>query len=153
MNCDTLTSVQPYSPGGKLSAESSGLNLRCRILVADDDSVIRRLVSLFLTDEDFAVVAVSDGEQAWDALNHDDYDLLVTDNEMPCLTGIHLIARIRKRGIQLPVIMISSTFAPENLHDHPDLEIAAVITKPFGRLEILNAVRNVLFGPAGSSMT
>jgi DNA-binding response OmpR family regulator len=149
MNCNTLVPVKALSLSGKKSSEPSKLNLRCRILVAEDDHVIRRLMSLFLMDEKFEVEAVSDGEQAWEALNQDDYDLLVTDNDMPRLTGINLITRIRKAGIRLPVIIASGTFSPESVPAYTDLNISAVITKPFGRLELLKAVRNALFSSSG----
>ena len=119
----------------------------CRILIAEDDSVTRRLISLFLADQKFEVEAVSDGEQAWNNLNQGDYDLLVTDNEMPRLTGINLIRKLRKVGMRLPVIMVSGTFYAETVHDYTDLQIAAAVPKPFGRLEIVNAVRNALFSP------
>jgi DNA-binding response OmpR family regulator len=147
MNCNAFAPIQALSSDNKNSSEPFKLNLRCRILVAEDDHVIRRLISLFLMDEDFEVEAVSDGEQAWDAINHGDYDLLVTDNEMPRFTGINLIRRIREVGIPLRIIMVSGTFSPETVHDYTDLQIAAAIPKPFGRLEIVNAVRNALFSP------
>jgi len=145
MNCNTFAPIPAFSSLGNHTSEPSQLNLRLRILVADDDDVIRRLILLFLLDEKYEVEAVSDGEQAWNALYQADYDLLITDNEMPRLTGVNLIARLRQVGICLPVIMVSGTFSPEIARNHADLQIAAVIAKPFGRREIVEAVRNSLF--------
>ena len=83
---------------------------RRRILVADDDEGIRRLISAVLARAGFDVNTASDGQQAWEALLHEPYDLLVTDNEMPRLAGVELIARIRDAGMSLPVIVASGTF-------------------------------------------
>ena len=58
-----------------------------RILVADDDEGIRCLLSVALTLAGYDVNLASDGEQAWDTLSHDHYDLLITDNEMPLPGG------------------------------------------------------------------
>ena len=115
-----------------------------RILVADDDPVIRRLISDVLVNNGFTVNTVSNGEQAWEALHHDHYDLLVTDNEMPHLTGIKLIERMHKAGMSLPVIIASGSFSVESLRDYPHLQIEAVIPKPFNKLEFLDTVKNVL---------
>jgi CheY-like chemotaxis protein len=102
-----------------------------RILVADDDPVIRRLISDVLINNGFTVNTASNGEQAWEALQYDNYDLLVTDYEMPHLTGIELIERIRKVGMSLPVILVSGSFSAESVRDHPQLQIAAVLPKLF----------------------
>jgi DNA-binding NtrC family response regulator len=115
-----------------------------RILVADDDEGIRHLISSALADDGFAVNAASDGEQAWEALHHEHYDLLVTDNEMPRLAGIKLIERIRKEGMSLPVIIASGTCSVERVRNDPQLQIAAVIPKPFDLLELLDTVRHAL---------
>jgi CheY-like chemotaxis protein len=115
-----------------------------RILVADDDEVIRYLISTILDDADFNVDAASDGQQAWESLLHEHYDLLVTDNQMPRLAGIDLIERIRDAGRSLPVIVASGTFPVEQVRNDPQLQIAAVLPKPFCTSELLNTVRHVL---------
>jgi len=83
-------------------------------------------------------------EQAWEALRQDPYDLLVTDNEMPRLTGINLIERIRKAGMSLPVIVVSSAFPVDRVGDYPQLQITAAIPKPFSRLKFLDTVKSAL---------
>src|ERR1700684_2808285 len=100
MNFDILT-LAPLYDGSRISP---GRTFRPRILLAEDDPVICRLLSDVLEDDHFAVDVAFDGEQAWEALNHNHYDLLVTDNQMPHLTGLELIARIRKTGMNLPVV-------------------------------------------------
>jgi len=145
MNLDAFIPVSPRNDSGvRSSSEPAKLIHARRILIAEDDEIIRWIISNMLVDDGYVVNGAADGEQAWEALRHDSYDLLVTDNEMPRLTGIKLIERIRRAGMSLPVIVASGTFSAERVRDYPQLQIAAVIPKPFGRLEFLNAVRNAL---------
>lgn len=122
-----------------------------RILVADDDEGIRSLLSAVLGDAGFNVNAASDGQQAWEALLHEHYDLLVTDNEMPRLVGIELIERIRDAGMTLPIIIASGSFPMEKVRDHPELQIAAALPKPFRIFELLDAVQDVVRASCGNT--
>ncbi len=115
-----------------------------RILVADDEEDIRHLISSVLAGDGFDVTTAADGEMVWEALLHGHYDLLVTDNEMPGLMGINLIERIRKAGMNLPVIVASTFFSQEGVRDYAELQITAVIPKPFDIFEFLNVVRIAL---------
>jgi DNA-binding response OmpR family regulator len=99
----------------------------------------------------FDVNAASDGQEALEVLRQEHYDLLVTDNEMPRLAGIELIERIRDAGLSLPVIIVSGTFSVEKVRDHPRRQIAAVLPKPFGIRELLDAVKHVLQASCGNN--
>src|SRR5262245_3999809 len=115
-----------------------------RILIADDDEGIRFMSSNVLSDNGFDVTVVSDGEQAWEALSHAHFDLLITDNDMPGLTGLKLIERIRETGMRLPIIMASGSLTTASTLDQPQLQIAAVLSKPFLISDLVKAVRFVL---------
>ena len=150
MNLDTLIPVSLRNgPGVRDSSKPAELIHAPRILIAEDDDLIRQIISDLLVGDGYVVNAVADGEEAWEALRHDDYDLLVTDNSMPRLTGIKLIERIRQAGMSLPVMVASSSFFAWNLREYPHLQIAAVIPKPFDRSEFLDAVRNILLSNEG----
>ena len=69
-------------------------NLRQRILVVDDDPLIRRLNSEVLVYSGYQVDAADDGASAWNALLVNDYDLLITDNDMPKVTGVDLLKKV-----------------------------------------------------------
>jgi DNA-binding response OmpR family regulator len=145
MNINNFITFQPSNyPGDEDSFNLFELICGCRILVAEDDAVLRSLTTRFLRDAGAVVDTASDGEQAWFALIHGHYDLLIADNDMPCLTGIHLIERIRRTDTSLPVVIASGAFSVETSRDYPHLQINAVISKPFGRLELLNVVKSVL---------
>jgi DNA-binding NtrC family response regulator len=134
--------------------DSSGPAVRdrlLRILVAEDDEGMRRLITSALIGGGFTVHAAADGEFAWDELHCEHYDLLVTDNEMPRLTGIKLVERIRKWGLSLPVIMASGAFPLQRAGDAPPLQVAAFLLKPFDIPELLDIVRDVLASSIGDT--
>jgi len=115
-----------------------------RILVAEDNETVRGLLFSVLTSEGFHVNVTADGEEAWDELHRQHYDLLVTDHEMPRLTGLNLIERLRNAGMRLPIILASGSLTPELAQDYAPLKIAALIPKPFDLWEFLNAVHDAL---------
>jgi CheY-like chemotaxis protein len=143
-----LQTPMPASPRDvscvELSSDSPEPIHARRVLVADDDKLIRQLVSTALAGDGFAVNSAADGEEAWEALHHEHYDLLLTDNEMPRLAGINLIERIRNEGLSLPVIIASGTFPAERVRSDPRFQIAGILTKPFGIPELLDLVHHVL---------
>ena len=119
-----------------------------RILVADDYEGARQVIFQTLVRAGFDVDVAADGEEAWEALQHDHYDLLVTDNNMPHLAGLELIKRVRDTGMSLPIIMVSASVSEEGVPDYAHLKIAAVLPKPFAFWDFLNTVSNALRGSA-----
>jgi DNA-binding response OmpR family regulator len=115
-----------------------------RVLVVDDDAIILSFYSLTLARAGYKIDTAADGEQGWGALCATDYDLLLTDNDMPGLTGVELVARLRRAGMTLPVIIASgSTGLPED-DDGKRLGLSAVLHKPLTSDELVGAVRQVL---------
>jgi CheY-like chemotaxis protein len=80
-------------------------NWRGRILVVDDDALIRHLVAVTLAEEGFEVQEVEDGVDALDKLARGGYDAVVSDLQMPRLNGLSLLTEIRRRGNEIPVII------------------------------------------------
>ena len=115
-----------------------------RILVVDDDSVIRLLSSAALIRSGYQVETAEDGEIGWEALHSKSYDLLITDNNMPKVSGIELVKKLRSTGLSLPVILVSGAMPTEDLTRHPWLQVAATLLKPFSGEELLEIVKKVL---------
>jgi len=110
----------------------------------DDDKGIRHLISTVLIQAGFAATCAGDGQQAWEELLQEHYDLVITDNEMPRLAGIGLIQRMREAGMSVPVIVASGTLPAERVRDDPILRIAAVLPKPFSLQCLLDTVNHTL---------
>lgn len=122
----------------------------CRILVVDDEPGIRDMLSQLLHAAGHRVACADDGEAGWSALCAGGFHLLITDHEMPRLTGLDLLRRVRNGHLDLPVIMISG----EMPWHEPDLsrllapEMA--VEKPFPLATLLATVHHALTNIAGA---
>jgi two-component system, cell cycle sensor histidine kinase and response regulator CckA len=115
-----------------------------RILVVDDDVSIRRLNTEMLIRSGYEVDDAADGEAGWEALQAKRYDLLITDNFMPKVTGIEMVKKLHAAGMQLPVIMATAILPQEEFILNPWLEAVPTLLKPFRGSELLFTVRKVL---------
>jgi DNA-binding response OmpR family regulator len=125
---------------------SKRVNARCRILLVDDDSQLLELNAVALIRFGYDVDTAKDGAAAWQAL-HDfkvSYNLLITDNKMPKITGLELIRKMRSEEMTLPVILVSGTIPTEELKQYPWLLLDATLSKPFTTAELLDTVKKVL---------
>jgi DNA-binding NtrC family response regulator len=115
-----------------------------RILVADDESAVRLLMTVVLNGSGYHVDAAEDGAVAWAALQANPYDLLITDHYMPKITGVELVKKLRSARIALPVVMVTGTLPTYELAQNPSLQLAATLEKPFAATALLDTVENVL---------
>jgi DNA-binding response OmpR family regulator len=115
-----------------------------RILVVEDDLTICRLNAGVLRDSGYHVDAAEDGAVAWDTLQRTSYDLMVTDNDMPNVSGVELLHKLHAAHMVLPVIMATGTLPAGEFTRHPWLHPAAVLLKPYSFKELLGTVQQVL---------
>lgn len=118
--------------------------VRPRILVAEDDRDIRRLNTELLMTSGYQVDAAEDGAAAWDLLQANRYDLLVTDHSMPKVTGLELVQKLYQTRRVMPVILATGASIQDQLNRTPGLQIEAVLLKPYTFGELLDLVENVL---------
>jgi DNA-binding response OmpR family regulator len=126
-------------PGG-LPAGRKHKSLSKRILVVDDDNVVRCLYRDILVGSGYQVDLAEDGAAGGEALQAASYDLLITDNKMPKVSGMELIQKLRSNHLTLAVIMASGTPPAAELKIH----LAATLLKPFTLEELLTTVKKVL---------
>jgi len=131
--------------GEPASAPAQGrTNPPRRILLVDDDRDVRQLNAGVLVRAGYRVDTAEDGAAGWRALNANRYDLLITDNTMPGVTGLELIKKLRSEDMTLSVILASGTAPTEELYRYPWLELDATLPKPYSIDELLGAVKEVL---------
>lgn len=135
------TSYAGGPTGGKAQFRASHSK---RILVVDDEIAIRLLISDTLVRSGYRVDTAEDGDTGWEAIHSKSYGLLITDNNMPKVSGIELVKKLRSADLALPVILISGAMPTEELIRHPWLQLAATLLKPFTRDELLEIVKKVL---------
>lgn len=115
-----------------------------RILLVEDDAEMRNLNAEMLSESGYHVDTAKDGASAWKALKARHYDVLVTDNTMPGVTGLELIKKLRSEDMTLAVVLASGTAPVEELQHHPWLHIDALLPKPYKVPELVRAVDEVL---------
>ncbi len=123
---------------------NNGTNPPRRILLIDDDTCIRRSSALALLRSGYRVDATDNGATGWEALNENTYDLLITDNAIPKVSGVELLKKVRAARMTVPVIMATGTFPKEEFTRYPWLQPAATLPKPFSGDELLGTVKKVL---------
>jgi CheY-like chemotaxis protein len=119
-------------------------NLFHSILVVEDNELIRRVNAEVLIRSGYEVNVAEDGAAAWEAIQFRHYDLLVTDNEMPELSGIELLYKLQAVRRAMPVVLASGTMPEEKLKLHPGLQIDATLLKPYTPDEFLATVKKVI---------
>lgn len=119
-----------------------------RILVVESDEDILSLNIEVLTRHGYHADAAGDGAVAWHALKSGGYDLLITEHDVPKVTGIELIKAIRGARMALPVIMATGSLPSWEIICHPWLEPVAVLLKPYTISELVGSVKAVLHQPA-----
>ncbi len=88
--------------------------MRKRILVVEDEMLIAFGTMVDLEDAGFEVVVTKDGRQGLEAAASEQFDLIITDNNMPNMTGVDMISALRKAGNTLPIVL-TSALNPQSL--------------------------------------
>jgi len=114
-----------------------------RVLVVDDEPMVREVLARFLAKEGFVVDTAEDGEAALAAFDRTSPDLVVLDLMLPRIDGLEVFRRIRARG---PAAVIMLTAKGEETDRVVGLELGAddYVTKPFSPREVVARVRAVL---------
>ena len=131
---------------GPITAPTQARTPPKRILVVDDDSDIRQFSVDILTDSGYEVDGAKDGADGWDALQASNYDLVITDNKMPRMTGMEMIEKLRAAYMTLPVILATRYVPRYELSLRPWLEPDAMLERPFSDKDLLDTVKKFL-GP------
>jgi CheY-like chemotaxis protein len=115
-------------------------NTEATILVVDDESAIREMLSEVLLEEGYRVVTAQDGLEAIERIEEEPPDLVVSDVSMPVLDGGQLAGIIRARN-GVPVIGIT---AMSKLRRGADQYFSTVLHKPFSLTHLLQAIEDLL---------
>jgi DNA-binding NtrC family response regulator len=108
-----------------------------KLLVVDDESNLRLVVQKELSRQGHEVETAPDGESAWDALEQEDFDVLLCDINMPRLDGIGLLRRLREKSQNPPeVIMLTGQATVESAIEAMKLGAYDYLTKPYRITEL-----------------
>jgi len=115
-----------------------------RILVVDDEVEIRLVSAAVLSRSGYQTETAEDGAAAWEALQSNCFDLLITDHNMPKVSGVELVKKLRSAHMTLPVILASGVMPTEELERNPWLQPVATLEKPFSSGQLLATVNEAL---------
>lgn len=115
-----------------------------RILVVDDELSMREFVSILLEREGYEVVTAPDAATALDRLAASEIDLVISDVQMPGLSGIDLLSEIKKRTPETAVLLVTAFSTAEQAVEAMKLGAYTYLAKPFKVDELTIQIRNAL---------
>ncbi len=107
---------------------------KMRILVVDDFSTMRKIIKNILRQIGLEnIVEADDGTTAWEVLNKDNIDFIVSDWNMPQMTGIELLKKVRasEEYADVPFLMVTAEAQQENIIEAVQAKVSNYIVKPF----------------------
>lgn len=121
---------------------------KIKILVVDDEAHILHVVSLKLRNAGYDIITAEDGEEGLESAIQNKPDLIITDYQMPFMTGLELCTALKENEVTCatPAIMLTArgfSLAQELLDK---TNIAAVLSKPFSPREVLSKVVELVGG-------
>ena len=138
----TFRIVLPISGTQEVSEAPTAESLETqplKILAVDDEKQIVDLLTIMLDGLGHKIVGVSDGQQAIDFLDKEDFDLVITDLGMPVISGWDVAAKAKSKKAGLPVVLVTGWGAEYESKDLTGVGIDAVLSKPF-RLDELKSI-------------
>lgn len=120
------------------------LSAKMRILVIDDEVMIREMFKAVLNGDRYDVVVSGDGITALESVKTQDFDLVFLDLKMPGLDGVETLRRIRQIDGGLPVVIITGYPDSDMLSHALELGPLGVIKKPFSGVDIQKAIDSFL---------
>jgi len=115
-----------------------------RVLVVDDEKVIREILSEFLTMEGYVVRAVEDGQRALDELKLRPYDMVISDLKMPKLSGLQLLEKITEANLNVLTVIMTGFGTVETAIEAMKKGAYDYILKPFKVEEVIHVVQRGL---------
>jgi two-component system alkaline phosphatase synthesis response regulator PhoP len=116
------------------------------ILVVDDEAHITHVVALKLTNAGYRVVTASDGEEAFEVATSERPDLVITDLQMPYMSGLELSKKLRRTAemSSTPILMLTARGYALDQSELGQTNIKAVLSKPFSPRDVLEKARAAL---------
>ena len=111
-----------------------------KILLIEDESNIRKIISYDLKKAGYEITECADGQEAYDLAIQDNYDVLIIDWMLPSKSGIEIVEELRNRDISSIIIMLTARDDESDILHAFDLGVDDYVTKPFSPRELLARV-------------
>ncbi len=117
-----------------------------KVLLVDDEEIVHLTLGDYLTDCGYQVDKAVDGVQALRAIETDTHDLVIADVRMPGLDGLTLLARVRERDSELPVIMITGHGDVDMQDQAEGMGATGFLLKPIKLRQLDELIRQLVEG-------
>ncbi len=118
-----------------------GAKHRRRILLVEDESLLRRLIAQFLRGEGFEISEAADGREGVEQFSSGSpFDLVLLDLNLPILPGVEVCRRIKQRRPDQPVIICSAAILDGHIAALSAMQVSQFLTKPYHPAELLNRI-------------
>lgn len=115
-----------------------------KVLIVDDDLIIRQMLESFLQSEGMEVSYAADGKTALTILEKDKFDIILTDLMMPNMSGIELMKEVLSKGINTPFIIMTAFGTIQTAVEAMRIGAFDYITKPFNLNELIIIINRAL---------
>ena len=117
-----------------------------RVLVVDDSSTMRQLVKMMVTKYTACDVSeAQDGQEAYEKMGSEPFDLVITDINMPRMHGLALVQKVRQEAkLETPIIMLTTKGGEKDRDLGLELGANAYLTKPLNGPKLAEAIRTIL---------
>jgi DNA-binding NtrC family response regulator len=119
-------------------------NNKAKILVVDDESIVRELFEKFLSKQGYEVILASGSKEALGKVERDEYDLVIIDLKMPQMNGVEFLKEVKRFRKDLIVIIVTGYATIEDAKDAITQGCFDYITKPFDIGEVSVVVKRAL---------
>lgn len=117
--------------------------MKRKILLLEDDITLNDTVSDYLQESDFEVISLYDGEEAYEKIYEQKFDLLLLDVNVPDINGFELLKELREQNIKTPAIFITSLNMADDMQKGFDSGCDDYIKKPFELKELDLRINNI----------
>ncbi|MHC4602189.1 MAG: response regulator [Planctomycetota bacterium] len=118
-----------------------------KVLVVDDEIHIVHVAAIKLRNNDYDVITATNGAEAFELACAEKPDIIVTDFQMPVMTGLELVEKIRQKEEtkDIPVILLTARSFAISKEQEQDLQISGCLSKPFSPKELLENIEDILY--------
>jgi DNA-binding NtrC family response regulator len=113
-----------------------------RILVVDDQDMLRDMLKDYLTDKGYQIVEARNGKECVDSFDNHEFDAIFMDVRMPEMDGLAALEKLRERGIKTPVFLMSGYGEVSSLEDAVKRGAQNFLPKPFKLEKALEMLTN-----------
>lgn len=121
------------------------MNLNKKIVLAEDNSILSKLLQFKLEKEGYQLLIASNGKEAVDLITNNNPDMILTDIMMPFISGLEVISHVRnKLEMKTPIVVFSSAGQEEMVLSAFNLGATDFMSKPFSPNELIIRIKRLL---------